>query len=108
MTIGARWVFRITSSRRVGWLSSTVTSTNSDAGKGRLGVWAYGRVDVGSSLRMDERNWRIPIEQRSKFKVASLPLRYGNTPTRRHEDRANGPKGQEHSTRANQFGFRSS
>jgi hypothetical protein len=31
---------------------------------------------------MEERDWRIPIEPRSKSKVTSLPLRYADTPTR--------------------------
>jgi hypothetical protein len=44
-----------------------------------------GGIGVRASLRMDERDWRIPIEPRSKSKVTSLPLRYANAaipPTR--------------------------
>jgi hypothetical protein len=48
----------------------------------RVGMLAYRRVGVRASLRMDERDWRIPIEPRSKSKVTSLPLPHADTPTR--------------------------
>jgi hypothetical protein len=43
------------------------------------------RFGVRASLRMDERDWRIPIEPRSKSKVTSLPLRHADTPIRRYD-----------------------
>src|SRR4029077_3834032 len=41
------------------------------------------RVGVRGSLRMDERDWGIPIEPKSNSKVTSLPLRNADTPIRR-------------------------
>jgi hypothetical protein len=52
----------------------------------RILVWAFGRVGVSASLGMDERDWRIPIEPRSKFHGTSLPLPNADMPPRPHAD----------------------